>query len=114
MSSNKEHKNAYKQMKFKAGIYQLKNLKSNKKYLATSLDLERAFNSDRFQLNAGLHRNKELQYDWNMLGNTEFEFAVVDELKTEDTDTEVKIKSELNEFIEMYRIELLKKGEHLY
>ncbi|MDR0613247.1 MAG: GIY-YIG nuclease family protein [Dysgonamonadaceae bacterium] len=113
-TTKKEIKNAYKQMKFRIGIFQIKNRKTNRKYLSTSTDLERAYNSDRFQLQCGLHRNKDLQRDWNTFGSDEFEFGIVDELKVEDSATETKIKSDLNDFIEMYKMELLKTGEQLY
>lgn len=114
MHTKKDSKNIYKQMKFRAGIFQIKNLKNGKLYLETSCDLERAYNSDKFQLNSGLHSNKELQSDWNNLGSDQFEFSVIDELKIDDDATEIKIKSDLKEFAEMYRTELLKKGENLY
>lgn len=114
MGTKKENRNAYKQMKFRIGIFQIKNRKTNKKYLSTSQDLERAYNGDRFKLNNGLHQNKELQSDWNKLGSEEFEFSIVDELNVDDTATETKINSDLKEFLEMYKSELLKAGELLY
>lgn len=61
-----------------------------------------------------MHRNKELQSDWNKLGSEEFEFSIVDELNVDDTATETKINSELKEFFEMYKSELLNAGELLY
>ncbi len=114
MNTKKENKNAYKQMKFRIGIFQIVNRKTNRKYLSTSTDLERAYNSDKFQLNNGLHRNNDLQRDWNNLGSNEFEFSKVDELNVEDTTTKTKINADLKEFIDMYKSELLKTGELLY
>jgi hypothetical protein len=114
MNTKKENKNAYKQMKFRAGIFQIKNLKNNKLFLKTSTDLDRAFNSDLFQLKLGSHKNIELQNDWNTFGSDNFEFCVFDELKSKETATELEIKTDLKELLELYRIDLLKNGVILY
>jgi len=114
MNTKKEDKKAYKQMKFRAGIFQIKNLKNNKIFLQSSGDLERAFNSDNFQLKAGLHPNEELQNDWNTLGSDNFEFSTLDELEIKETATASEIKNELTLFLELHRNELMKTGEVLY
>ncbi len=114
MSTKKENKNAYKLIKLRAGIFQVKNLINNKIYLQASTDLDRGYNSDRFQLNAGLHSNKELQNDWNASGANAFEYSLVDELKTAENATNSEIKKDLLEFLEMHRHEFLKDGKILY
>lgn len=114
MNTKKDNRNAYKQMKFRMGIFQIKNLKNHKIFLNTSTDLDRAFNSDQFQLKMGLHSNKELQNDWKELGSDAFEFGVLDELKTKETATEIENKKELKDFFEMHRNELMEKGIALY
>ncbi len=82
--------------------------------LQTTSDLDRAYNSDIFQLKAGLHLNKDLQKDWNNLGPEMFEFKEFDELKVKDTDTPIKIKRDLKELLEMHLSELKKNGQLLY
>ena len=114
MNTKNKNKNAYKQMKFRAGIFQIKNLKNNKLFLKTSTDLDRAFNSDQFQLKLGSHKNKELQNDWNTYGSDNFEFGVFDELKSKETATESEIKTDLKELLELHRMDLLKNGNILY
>ena len=114
MNTKKDNKNTYKQMKFRIGIFQIKNLKNNKIFLNTSTDLDRAFNSDQFQLKMGLHSNKELQNDWKDLGAEAFHFDVLDELKMEETATEIEIKKELKAFYEIHRVELVEKNSLLY
>ncbi len=114
MNIKKENRNAYKQMKFRVGIFQIKNRKNDKLFLQTSEDLERAFNSDSFQLKMGLHSNKELQGDWNTLGSDNFEFSILDELKPKETSTASEIKVELKEFLELHRNELQESGRILY
>lgn len=108
MNSKKENKNAYKQLIFRAGIFQIKNLQNGKIFLKTSTDLDRAFNSDRFQLKVGSHRNSQLQADWNALGSENFEFSIFDELKTAESATIIEIQKDLRELLELHRTELVK------
>ena len=114
MRTNKENKIAYKQMKFRAGIFEIKNITNQKIFLKKSKDLDRAFNSDRFQLNLGSHKNKQLQKDWNSLGADSFEFNIFDELTLKDSTTDIEIQNELNELLEMHKTELKDKGIALY
>ena len=114
MNSKKENKNAYKQMKFRLGIFQIKNLKNNKLFLKTCMDLDRAYGSDLFQLNTGLHTNTELQNDWNTLGAESFEFAIFDELNMKENATDSEIRKELKEFIKLHKNDLIEKGNLLY
>ena len=114
MNTKKDNKNAYKQMKFRAGIFQIKNLKDNKLLLKTSTDLDRAFNSDLFQLKLGSHRNSELQNDWNTIGSDNFEFSILDELKLKETETDSEKQKELKELLDLHQADLVKKGIRLY
>lgn len=114
MSNKKENKNAYKQMKFRMGIFQIKNLENRKLFLQISSDLDRAYNGDKFQLNTGLHSNKELQNDWTVLGPDKFEFSILDELNIKEQATEPETKKDLKELYEINRLDLIEKGIHLY
>ncbi len=114
MSSKKKNKNAYKQMKFRMGVFQIKNLENKKIFLQTSADLDRAYNGDKFQLNMGLHSNKELQHEWTKLGSDKFEFSVLDELKLEELTTELEAKKELKELYKLHQNELIETGISLY
>jgi hypothetical protein len=114
MNTKKENKNAYRQMKFRAGIFQIKNVKDNKSFINTSSDLDRAFNSDLFQLKLGSHRNAELQSDWNTIGSENFELSILDELKLKETATDLEKQADLKELLELHQADLLKKGIRLY
>ena len=114
MKTKKEIKTEYKTMKFRAGIFQIINKKDHRMFLNTSADLDRAFNSDLFQLKAGMHSNPQLQNDWNSLGADNFECKILDELKLKDTDTPILIRQELKELLEMHLLELKSKGQLLY
>jgi hypothetical protein len=114
MKTKKEIKDEYKSIKFRVGIFQITNKKHNKIFLKTTSDLERAFNSDLFQLKAGMHSNQQLQNDWNNLGTEYFEFKIFDELKIKDTETPTEINQELNELLEIHLTELKSNGQLLY
>jgi hypothetical protein len=114
MNTKKEIRNSYKQLKFRAGIFQIKNSKTNRLFLKTSTDLDKAFNSDKFQLKAGLHTNSDLQNDWSALGADSFEFEVLDELKFGETATELEIRKDLKEFLALHCKQLLENGAILY
>lgn len=114
MNSKKENRQAYKQMKFRAGVFQIRNLQNGKCLLQTTQDLDKAFNSDLFQLNAGLHQNKELQKDWNTMGSEAFAFEIVNELKLKEDATAIQIHRDLKDFLEICKAELVEKGGVLY
>ena len=80
MKTKKEIRNEYKLIKLRVGVFQIICRKENKIYLETTSDLDKAFNSDLFQLKAGLHLNKDLQSDWDKWGSESFEFKILDEL----------------------------------
>ncbi len=114
MKTKKERKEAYKSMKFRAGIYQIKNIRDDRILLKTSADLERAFNSDLFQLTAGMHSNPRLQDDWNKAGAENFEFSIFDELKINDSEAPADINKELKALLELHLAELKSRAVRLY
>ena len=114
MQTKKEIKEAYKSLKFRAGIYQIKNTLHDMIYLQTSTDLDRAFNADLFKLNAGMHPNKSLQKDWNNIGASNFEMASYEELTAQDTLSPAEIQQELKALLEMHISELKDAGKSVY
>ena len=87
MKTRKEVKEAYKQLKFQIGVFQIRNLKNGKVFIGSSLDLVASWNSQRFQLNAGLHQNSRLQKEWNDFGANNFVYEIVSELKQDAEST---------------------------
>ena len=114
MKTKKEIRGAYKSMKNRVGIFQIVNKKDNRIFLEITSDIDRAFNSDLFQLKAGMHSHQQLQNDWNNLGTENFEFRIFDELKIKDTLTPANINKELKELLAMYITELKTSGQLLY
>ena len=66
-----------------------------------SRDLQRAFNSHRFQLSAALHSNRRLQELWNEYGEDGFEYKVESILKYDnpDEDQTAKLTAMLDSFL---------------
>ncbi len=114
MKTKKELKEEFKSIKFRVGIYQILNKVENKMFLQTSLDLDRAHNSDIFQLKEGMHSNKTLQKNWDNLVPQAFEFNTFDEPKIKETEDAQEINKDLKELLEMHLIELKRNGQLLY
>ncbi|MBK6937070.1 MAG: GIY-YIG nuclease family protein [Chitinophagaceae bacterium] len=114
MKSKKEIVSEYKTRKLNAGLFQIKNLSTGKVFIKQSPDLERAYNSDRFQLKAGMHSNAALQQDWNILGETAFEFSILDEYNAKDDITPAQLNNELAELQKLHKAELAMENVTLY
>lgn len=114
MKSKKQIATEYKTRKFKAGLFQIKNQSTGKVFIKQSPDLERAFNSDRFQLKSGLHSNTALQHDWNTLGETAFEFSILDEYNAKEDITSAQLNIELAELLKLHKAELTAAHIALY
>ncbi len=93
MKSNKELKDAYKQMKFRKGVFQVRNTVNNKILVGSSTDLDRAWNSHKTQLKYGNHPCTALQNDWNQLGEEHFRYEIIEELKTGEDAASTKKKN---------------------
>ena len=105
MKTRKELKEEYKKMKFKMGVYQIRNIINGKIYISSTLDLNAAWNSQKFQLNFGSHKNEELQKEWKEYGEENFVYEIVDELKHIE-DKEMNYNEEIKVFEKMFIEEL--------
>jgi hypothetical protein len=84
MKSRKEIKIEYKEQKFEIGVFEIRNKINNRFYIDSGNNIPAKFNRHKFQLNAGLHPNKELQTGWNKYGEINFEFIVIEEIEQKD------------------------------
>lgn len=80
MNDRKKLIQQYKMEKHPMGIYQIRNIKNGKIFIESSLNLNGAFNSNRFMLTHGSHNNKTLQKDWASYGEESFVFEIVEML----------------------------------
>jgi len=80
----------YKETARPAGVYRIRNVVSGKSLVGSNKDVPAMLNRLRFQLEAGLHPNRELQRDWNDCGEAAFAFETLDLLEpSEDGDTDL-------------------------
>ena len=81
MKSRKELKEKYKQMKFKMGVFQIRNNINGKLFIGSSLDLKAIWHAQKLQLDFGIHPNSDLQKDWKEHGVENFNYEILEEIK---------------------------------
>ncbi len=86
---NKERKKAlvreYKRTPKEMGVYCIRNISSDKCFVAASRDLNARFNRHRLELKMQSDRSSPaLQKDWTAHGEDAFEFATLDVLEPSD------------------------------
>ena len=74
----------YKLSRRPMGIFQIRNVQTDKVFVGSTPNLDAVFNRHKFQLNAGGHPSKSLQGDWDELGEENFAFEVLEELPERD------------------------------
>lgn len=79
-------KQAYKETKTEAGVYQIRNTVNGKVLVASTPNLK-TINGQRFQLEVGSHRNARLQAEWKQYGEAAFVFEVLEVLSDDITGT---------------------------
>lgn len=93
------------------GIFQIRNLTTDKVLIGKSENLDGIFNRIEFQLKAGVHHQKQLQADWNELGKNNFAFEILEEFEFREN---LDLQKEL-EFLEDLWLEKLEPfGEKGY
>ena len=63
----------------KVGIYCIKNIENNKKYIGLSSDVEFRLLCHKRRLRSGKHRNKHLQSSFNKYKESSFDFCIIEE-----------------------------------
>ena len=102
MKSRKELLSDYKNMKFKIGVFQIRNTVNGKVLIDSSVNLDKIWNRHRTELIFGGHRNTVLQKEWNEFGEQAFVFEILAEVKQSDEGTEDQFKKEAKELAKMY------------
>ena len=98
--TNKELKEEYKNIKFRMGVFQIRNTVNGKIFIEGSSNLDKIWNRHYVQLNFGNHRNVELQKDWNAYGESHFVYEILGEIQEEegkllDNTKEIKILEQM-------------------
>ena len=92
-------------MKFRMGVYGIKNLVNGKIFIGSSPDLVANWHSERLQLNMGIHFNDALQSDWKQFGSENFRYEILEEIE-QSNDLQIDWKKELKALEEMILEEL--------
>ena len=100
MKTNKDLKNEYKHIKPSVGIFQIKNEVNGKVLIDSGMNIISKWNRHKSELRFGSHRNKQLQNDWNTIGEDKFTFTKVSQLSLDD-DHDLNINNELKLLKEM-------------
>jgi group I intron endonuclease len=111
--TRKELQREYKERVKPSGVYQVKNLANGKVLLGSSLNLEGLLNRNRFTLRNNSHTNKELQKDWNELGQDQFVFEILEVVQVRD-DPDFNLKDELTLLEQIWLEKLQPFGERGY
>lgn len=82
----KELLQQWKNRRPQMGVISFRCKKTGESFLGISKDTKADFNSNCFQLSAGMHPNKRLAELWNQYGEGGFELSVVKVLKYENPD----------------------------
>ena len=103
--TRQELKEQYKQMKPKMGVYQIKNSVNGKIFIGSNTNLDAIWNRQRLALNFGNHPNTALQQDWKTLGEDQFTFSILSEIKEEE-DKKVDYSKEVKQLEQLFLEEL--------
>ena len=79
--NRKEKIKEYKQSIQPMGVYQITNRVNGKIFLGSSKDLKGILNRIKFQLKNNLHINKQMQKNFNEIGEANFSFEILDYLE---------------------------------
>ncbi|MCB0521773.1 MAG: GIY-YIG nuclease family protein [Lewinellaceae bacterium] len=113
MQSKKDLKAAYKEMKPRMGVFQIRNTANGKIFVGSNTNLDAIWNRHRFALNFGSHTNAALQADWKTYGENFFEFEILAEVKHKD-DPAFDYRKELKMLEALFLEELKPFGENGY
>ena len=77
-------KQQYKETARPAGVYRVRCVSKDRSLVGSSVNVEAILNRHRAELRMGGHRNRDLQRDWNEVGEEGFAFEVLDTLEPRD------------------------------
>ncbi len=113
MDSRREAKRAYKENPPPAGVYQIRNLRNQKIFIGSALNVRGKLNGILFTLQRHARLHEALQADWDQFGSEAFVFEILDELKPAAGETAVD-PDELKALEEMWKEKLQPYGERGY
>jgi group I intron endonuclease len=91
----------------KSGVYQILNIKDNKRYIGSAANIFKRFREHKCALRRNLHYSKYLQRAWNKYGENQFTFSILLEC-----EKEMLISNE-QKMMNLYDSTNVKKGYNL-
>jgi group I intron endonuclease len=79
----------------KSGVYQIRNVINNKRYVGSSIDVEERWAKHKWLLKKGRHSNIHLQRAWNKDGESSFEFSAIEFVNKEELITKEQYYTDL-------------------
>lgn len=113
MDRKKELKQQYKETTVEAGVFQIKNTTNEKIFIGSTRNF-RTLNGVKFMLKNNTHINKELQNDWNQLGQDAFTIEILEKLKNNEDDPYYNEKEALGDLEEKWLEQLQPFGDRGY
>ncbi len=111
----KELLRQYKDNPPPAGVFQIRNQRNGKIYVASAPSVDGKINSQRFMLQAGGHVNKALQADWTRQKGEDFVLEVLEYLKPSSPDASpMAVRMELHELEKRWLEKLRPYGDKGY
>jgi hypothetical protein len=111
--NKKDAKLEYKLTHRPMGVFLIRNKANGKVFIDSSLNVPGKINRHKFALNAGLHQSKNLQKDWNELGEDKFEFETLEPVEPRD-DPNYNYKADLEVLEDLWLEKLEPYGEKGY
>lgn len=108
--NKKELINNYKQQEVEMGIIQIYNTVTGYSFVDISTNLYKPFEAIKFKLNLGRFKLKKLQEEWDTYEEKDFEFKVVEKLKSNEGFTE---KEKIDDLKELLKIWIDSQGKSL-
>lgn len=113
MTTKTELKEAYKLIKFKAGVFQIRNTSNGKIFIGSNINLDKIWNRIAFELNFGSFKNTELQNDWKIFGENNFAYEILSVIEEKEGE-QIDIQREIKILEKMFLEELQPFGEKGY
>ncbi len=109
----KAMRQAYRDAPPPMGVWAVRNTTDGTMLVGASPNAAGRLNRERFSLETGSHLSRDLQADWNRLGEGAFVFEVLDTLDQPD-DPDTDASEDLAELLAMWLDKLALPTEKLY
>lgn len=102
MDRRKELKNQYKNREIIGGVYRITCSGNGRSWLKSTCDLNEQQNRFRFFLSGNFTPEPGMRTEWNQFGAASFSFAVLEELKKGELQTEEEFAKDIQTLFEMW------------